>query len=243
MARNVLISGGSKGIGREITLRFASLGYNVFFCFNKSKAKADELCSLLSSFPIMYKAYKCDLNNESDINFMVQDILSNYGSIDILINNSGVSKIALITETTCRDYDEIMNVNVKAAFILSCLCAKGMVRNKWGKIINISSIWGERGSSMEAAYSASKHALNGLTKSLAKELAPSNINVNAVAPGVIDTDMLDMLGESTKTMLTQEIPLARLGSVSDVADLVEFLASDKANYITGQIITIDGGLS
>lgn len=242
MANNILVTGGASGIGYAICKKFASKGYNLFFTYNQSEREAEALLEELSQFNILFNGYKCNFESADAITQLYQDINNKYGGLDILINNSGISNIDLITDISNDDFDKIINVNVKAAFLLSKLCIPKMISQKWGRIINISSIWGERGASMESVYSASKHALNGLTKSLALELAPSNINVNGIAPGIINTKMTEALGQENKQKLLEDIPLKRFGEVEEVANLAYFLASE-ADYITGQIITIDGGFT
>ena len=243
MKRNILITGGATGIGRAIALKMADLGYNIFFIYYKSHNLARSLCEELSSKKIMFNSYKCDIRSRENIEKVILDINQKYGGVDILINNSGISKQLLLTETSLDDYNEIMDTNLKSAYFLSKLVIPKMVNQKWGKIINISSIWGGNGAAMESVYCASKFALNGMTKALAKELGSANINVNGVAPGLIDTNMNACLSMDEKSAIIDNIPLGRIGKVEDIANLVCFLASDEASYITGQIITIDGGMT
>jgi len=187
--------------------------------------------------------YKCNLTNAENIEKMVEHIISNFKTIDVLINCAGISKIQQIQDTTEQDYYEVMDTNFKSVILLTALISKNMISNKSGKIVNISSMWGTVGASMESLYSASKGAINALTLSLAKELGPSNITVNAICPGLIDTKMNNSLGKETINSIVEETPLGRIGKPKDVANLVEFLISNKASFITGQTITVDGGFT
>ena len=186
---------------------------------------------------------KADLNNTEDIENLFSYAQKNFGHIDCFVGIAGVDLYKLLTDTKYSELDNIFNINVRANFILSKLCLKKMIERKYGKIIYVSSIWGEKGASMETAYSSSKFALNGLAKSLAKEVAPSNICVNTVCPGVIDTPMNSRFSKEEMDDLINRTPLKKLGKPEDVANLILYLASDKADFITGQSITIDGGFT
>lgn len=240
--KNVLITGASGGIGSEIARNFASLGYRLLLVYNKNENAINSLAgelSLISEVAI----FKCDLSKEDLVASMVKEILQKFKHIDVLVNVAGVSLIKQIQDTSSTDFDYIFNNNVKTAINTIKYVTPNMVSNKFGKIINISSMWGKVGASMESVYSASKGALISLTLSLAKELGPSNITVNAICPGLINTKMNAALTKSTIKNLVSLTPISRIGTPSDVANLVEFLASEKANFITGQIITVDGGFS
>ena len=240
--KNILITGASGGIGSEIARKFASLGFRVLMVYNKNKAAIDKLSDELSAITDV-AVYQCDLTNEQAVKAMVADIIARFKRIDCLVNCAGVAQIKQIQDVSEQDFDFVFNNNVKSAvFVLKYVVPK-MVSDKAGKIVNISSMWGKVGASMECIYSASKGAINSLTLSLAKELGPSNITVNAVCPGLIDTKMNDNLSKKDKKAIIDETPLNRIGTPKDVANIVEFLLSEQANFITGQIITVDGGLT
>lgn len=235
--KNVLVTGASRGIGKAILYEFNKNGYRVFLNYNKSEKEALEIAEETGAIPV-----KCDISDAEDIKKMSEYIHGNYGGIDILVNNAGVSQIKMFTDITEEDWDNIFNVNVKGMFLVTKAFARDMINKKKGKIINISSMWGVSGGSCEVHYSASKAAVIGFTKALAKELGPSNINVNCIAPGVIDTEMNAHLSEEDMEQLKDETPLCKIGSVNDVAKTVYFLASDNADFITGQVIGVDGGI-
>ncbi len=238
-----LITGASGGIGSATAQKFINNGYFVlaFYCKNddginalKTRLQADGLGDYL--IPV-----KVDLSNSAAIKTAYRKVQNSFKHIDVLVNNAGVDLIKLITDTTEEDWDAVFNVNVKAAFVLTNLVLESMISRKVGKIVNVSSVWGISGASCEVAYSASKSALIGYTKALAKELAPSNINCNCVCPGVIDTKMNARFTAEETSQIVSEIPKGRLGRAEEIAELIYFLSSDSADYITGQIITADGG--
>ena len=240
--KNVLITGATGGIGSAIAEAFAKNGYNVaLHTFSKQDLaikKAEELSANhgVKTFPI-----KADVSKQDEVKAMFESLEKNFGSIDILVNNAGVSLVSMLCDTTEEDFDRVMNINLKGAFLTSKEAIKNMVHNKWGRIINVSSVWGNVGASCEVVYSASKAGLVGFTKGLAKELAPSGITVNAVSPGLIDTEMNAHLSDDDIKELCNEIPVGRMGKPCEIAHAVLFLASDDASYITAQNITVDGG--
>ncbi len=241
MLKTVLVTGASRGIGREIALAFARENYRVVINYNRSEKEAFSLCDEILSlgkdaFPI-----KADVSNPNEVESMFSEISCKFGEISVLVNNAGISKYGLISDISASEWDEIFAVNTKSAFLCSRAVLPFMINKKSGSIINISSIWGIYGASCEVAYSASKAAIIGFTKALAKEVAPSGITVNAVAPGVIKTDMLSSFSEEELENLRLETPLGILGEVSDVAKSVLFLAESR--FITGHILTVDGGFS
>lgn len=237
--KTIIITGASGGIGIEIAKKFAKQKNNLILIYNKNK-----------DFPKSFKQtncsldfFQCDLSNTEQIKNTTSKILKKYKKVDCLINCAGISKFQQIQDTTEDDYHEVFNTNFKSAVMITSIISKQMISQKDGKIVNVSSIWGNVGASMESLYSASKAALNNFTLSLAKELGPSNINVNAVCPGFIDTKMNSHLTSAEVDEIVKSTPLEKVGKPEDVANLVEFLCDKKANFITGQIITIDGGLT
>lgn len=220
--KKVLITGGATGIGKSTAMLFAQKGYDVFVTYNQTKPDFDGVAKI-----------KCNLENEEDI----LNLFKTVGNIDILVNNAGISLIKQINDTTAEEYDKIMSVNARSYFLCSREAIKLMLKNHEGAIVNISSMWGQTGASCEIAYSMSKAAIIGLTRSLAEELAPSGITVNCVCPGIIDTRMNNMFD---KNELEEEVPLGRLGTSEEVADAIFYLTQNK--YITAQILGVNGGI-
>ena len=241
--KTVLITGASRGIGKEIALKFASEGFNVVLNYNSSETKAKELGKQIKKFSVECLLCKADVSDEKQVVEMVKQANKVFGKIDVLVNNAGVALSKLFQETSTEEVAKIFGVNTFGVINCSKAVVPSMVSEKAGKIINISSIWGKVGASMETIYSASKGAVIAFTLALAKELAPSGISVNCVCPGVIDTDMLLEYNDDEKRDLKEQTPLNRLGTPEDVANAVYFLASDNASFITGQVITVDGGFA
>ncbi len=233
---NVLVTGGSRGMGAEIVKLFAERGHNVAFVYRSKDEMAADVAK--ESGAISMKADISDANVAETVYRIAEMKL---GSVDVLVNCAGVALIAQICDTDNDAWNNLINTNLTSTFVLCREASKAMVSRKKGSIINIGSVWGRVGASCETAYSASKSALRGFTMALAKELAPSGIRVNCVEPGVIETEMNSLLGEETLDALREDIPLGRLGSVREVAELVYFLAGESSSYITGQCIGIDGG--
>jgi 3-oxoacyl-[acyl-carrier protein] reductase len=242
MRTTVLVTGASRGIGREIAKLFAQNGYNVAINYYQGEEAAESLFRELTNNNYSAIKVKGDVRDRAQVDKMVNTIYNRFGSIDVLVNNAGVAQEKLFTDITEEDWDWIFDVNVKGIFNCCQSVLPRMIYNKKGKIINISSIWGITGASCEVHYSASKAAVIGLTKALAKEVGPSNIQVNCVCPGVIQTDMTSHLDASIIEELKRNTPLGVIGSAKDIAEVVLFLASDKANFITGQVISPNGGL-
>lgn len=243
MNKTAIITGAAKGIGRAIAKDFAMSGYNVCINYNTSEKEAKELCEELKKNGCNAIIYKADITNREEVDKMVDYVLGTYGKVDVLINNAGISDYKLFIDLTQEDMQRMLNVNIIGVFnTTQSVLNKSMISRKDGTIINISSIWGMVGASLEVAYSTSKAAIIGMSKALAKELAPSNITVNVVAPGAISTDMLGALSKEDLDVLKEEIPLGKIGAVEDVAASVKFLASYDARYITGQVISPNGGL-
>ncbi|EQF59912.1 elongation factor P 5-aminopentanone reductase [Clostridioides difficile] len=239
--KTVLITGGARGIGKAMSKAFAKEGYNVLVNFNKSENEAKELYTILNEKNFSVKLFKADISNREDVEDMVDYCIKEFGGLDVLVNNAGVSQDKLFTDITDEDWDNMMNINLKGSFYCSQVALKYMISEKKGNIINISSIWGISGASCEGHYSITKAGIIGMTKALAKEVGPSNIRVNSIAPGVINTDMLSGYNEEDIDALVEETPLMRLGTPEDIANCAIFLASDKSNFITGQVISPNGG--
>ena len=238
MSRNVLITGASRGIGKSIAKAFAKQGDNLILtCLNSIEDLEKYAAELEKEFGIRVRAAKCDMSDYEAVKALFADI----DDLDILINNAGVAYIGLLTDMEKEDWDRVLGTNLDAVFFTSKFAVPMMLKKHSGRIINISSVWGNVGASCEVAYSASKGGVNSFTKALAKELAPSGIAVNAIACGVIDTDMnRQHLSDEDLEELKNEIPMDRLGRAEEVAELTVKL-SDAPSYMTGQIITIDGG--
>ncbi len=239
MEKVAIVTGASRGIGREIAKSLAKQNIKVIANYNNSKEKAIELKKELEAEGVLIDIVKADVSKREEIKNLVQYAIGNYGKIDILINNAGISEYKLFTDETDEDWNKVINTNLYSAFAVSQEVIPNMIKNKNGCIINISSVWGMVGASMEVLYSVSKAGIDGLTKALAKELGPSNIRVNAIAPGIVDTDMCRNFNEEELENIKEEIPLERIGKVEDISKCINWLIND--NYTTGQIISINGG--
>jgi 3-oxoacyl-[acyl-carrier protein] reductase len=242
MSKTAIITGASRGIGRAIAILFAHNGYHVLINYVKSQDAAFTLCASLQTEGCSADLFRADVTDPAQVRAMTDFCLTRFGGIDLLVNNAGISQTALFTEITEAEWDEIIRVNLKGVFLCSQAVLPEMIRAKSGKIINISSIWGLAGASCEVHYSAAKAGVIGLTKALAKELGPSNIQVNCIAPGVIATDMLNDYSQTELDDLKNQTPLLRLGTPEDVAACTLFLASEAADFLTGQVISPNGGL-
>lgn len=240
--KTVLITGASRGIGRACALEFARQGAtNIVIGYNKSEEQALELESMLRDAGVNAMALKADIRSASEVKIMFRKAQAAFGPIHILVNNAGISGFALFTDITEDMWDEMMDTNIKGMYLTCKEALPDMISEKDGAIVNISSIWGQVGASCEVHYSASKAAVIGLTKALAKELGPSNVRVNCVAPGVIQTDMLANVAPEIQKELAEETPLMKLGAPGDIARSICFLCSEEANFITGQILGVNGG--
>lgn len=235
---NVLITGGSKGIGRACVEKFVKEGYNVCFIYNKSTAAAENISENYGAFGV-----RADISSPYEAAYAVKNVIDKLGSIDILINNAGISLIKLFTETADEEYFDIMNTNIGGMFFVTREVVKNMLMRHCGRILNVGSMWGKVGASCEVAYSASKAAVEGFTKSLAKELGPSGICVNCIEPGVVDTDMNADLDEETRNELCNETPMGRILTSEEVADFVFAISTENSGLLTGQIIGFDGGFA
>ena len=239
--KTVLITGASRGIGRAIAKTFAENNYNVIINYNKSEEEAKDLYNELNDKGYSVRIFKADVSNIIEANSLINYCIGQFEKIDVLINNAGISKTNLFTDITYEEWNEVMNVNLNSVFYTTKKALQYMIPEMSGKIINISSIWGIAGGAYEVHYSASKAALIGMSKALAKELGPSNITVNCIAPGVIKTDMLNNISDDTLDMLKEETPLMRLGTPEDIARCALFLANEGGDFITGQVISPNGG--
>jgi Dehydrogenases with different specificities (related to short-chain alcohol dehydrogenases) len=237
----VLITGASRGIGKAAAKLLSKHNYFVIINYNKSESDAIKLKAEIESCGYNADIFKADISNESQVKTMINYISKKYGSIDILINNAGIAEQKLFTDITINDWNQMFDVNIKSIFLTCKNVLPKMINKKYGKIINISSIWGITGASCEVHYSASKAAVIGFSKALAKEVAPSNICVNVIAPGIIETDMLNKFSYEDKLDLINNTPVNRLGTAEDIAKCMLFLCSDDSNFITGQVISPNGG--
>ncbi len=238
--KNILITGASGGIGIEIAKHFAKENNHLFLVYHQNKSQL-KLLQKTCSTDCFIDIFKCDLTNENEVESLVEKVISICGKIDCLINCAGVSQNKQIQDVSDNDVDYIFDNNLKSLINTTKFVSKHMISEQYGKIINISSVWGVVGASTESLYSASKGAINSLTLALAKELGPSNITVNAVCPGFINTKMNSIYTQEDIAAIVDETPLQRIGQPKDVAGLVGFLASNEADFITGQIIRVDGG--
>ena len=243
MKKCALITGASGGIGSEIALRLAKDGFSIAACYYSDEKGIAELEKKLCTISAEYRIYKADVSDYNRIKEVFADAAEIFGGVSVLVNNAGIAQQKLFTDISQEEFDRIIDVNFKGVFNC-CQCAVPyMVRNKSGKIINISSMWGVYGASCETVYSATKAAVIGLTKALARELAPSNVQVNCVAPGAIDTKMNNNLSAAEKADFASEIPMGRFGTAKEIAGIVSFLAGEDSDYVTAQVITADGGLT
>ena len=241
MKQVALITGASRGIGRAVAVELSQQGYAVCINYIQSREAAETLASQLRSEGREAMAVQADVADSGAVNAMVRQVEAELGPVTLLVNNAGISWHGLFQDIDDSEWDRTLAVNLTGARNAARAVLPRMISEKAGCIVNISSMWGLRGASCEVAYACSKAAIVGLTRSLALELAPSRIRVNCVAPGCIETDMVRVLGEQTREMLVEETPIGRLGTPEDIAHAVAFLASEKASFITGQVLTADGG--
>ncbi len=242
MKRTALVTGGAVGIGAAIVKKLCEDGFSVAVNFNSSEQRAMSLCSELISSGYDVFPVKCNVASAEEVIRMVDTVYRHFGRIDVLVNNAGVSLWGLFDTVSDSQWCDTIDINLKGTFNCCKEVIKLMLRSKYGRIINISSVWGQLGASCEAVYSASKAGVIGLTKALAKEYAPSGITVNCVAPGVIDTDMMSRFSQEEKAAVCEEIPIGRMGSANEVAEAVSFFAAEASSYITGQILGVNGGM-
>lgn len=240
--KNAVVTGGSRGIGRAIAIKLASLGANVAINYTRSDQQAKEVQATLEEMGVKAMVIKADVSVSEDVQKMADAVKETWGSIDLLVNNAGVTKDGLLLRMKEEDWDHVLDINLKGVFLTTKHMGKIMLKQKSGKIVNITSVVGLMGNAGQANYAASKAGVIGFTKSTAKEFAAKGITINAVAPGFIESDMTEALSDEVKAHYFKGIPVGSFGQPEDVANAVAFLCSDLANYITGQILQVDGGL-
>lgn len=241
-SKNIIITGASRGIGKGIAKLFAQQGANIAFTYLSSEKKAQKLELELKSYGTKVKGFKSDASNFDSAQKLAVDVLQEFGSIDVLVNNAGITEDSLLMRMTEEDFDKVMDINMKSVFNLTKAVLKPMLKARNGSIINMSSVVGVKGNAGQSNYSASKAAINGFTKSIALELGSRNIRCNSIAPGFIETEMTQELPLEKIEQWTSQIPLKRGGSVDDIANTTLFLASDLSSYITGQVLNVCGGM-
>lgn len=240
--KSALVTGGSRGIGKAIALELAKEGANVAINFTSNEEKALEVVKEIEAYGVKGLSIKGNVTNITEVENMMETFNENFDTLDILVNNAGITKDNLLIRMKEEDWDGVMDVNLKGVFLTTKAVARKMMKQKRGKIINLSSVVGVMGNPGQGNYCASKAGVIGFTKSIAKELGGKNVTVNAIAPGFIETDMTEVLSEKAKEAMLGSVPLKRPGKPEDVAKLVSFLSSDDADYITGQVIHVDGGM-
>lgn len=237
-----LVTGGSRGIGKEVAKKLASFGANLIINYTSREEAALETKKEIEDFGVKCMVVKCDVSKSEEVNLMVDDVIKEFGQIDILVNNAGITRDGLLMRMKEEDFDKVIDINLKGVFNCTKAVSKPMMKKKFGKIINMSSVVGIVGNPGQTNYCASKAGVIGFTKATAKELASRNININAIAPGFIDTDMTNVLSDDLKNTMLKSIPKNEFGKPEDVANVVAFLASSMSRYVTGQVINVDGGM-
>lgn len=240
--RVAVVTGASRGIGREVALTLAKYGADVVVNYNGSEEKAKEVVAEIETLGRKAIAIKASVSSMDEVSQMIDETVEKFGRIDILVNNAGITKDNLVLKMTEDDFDAVIDTNLKGTFLCMKQVYRLMMKQRYGRIINMSSVIGVSGNAGQVNYAASKAGVIGMTKSLARELGTRGVTVNAIAPGFIETEMTDVLSDKVKQEIEGQIPLKRMGQVQDVAEAVAFLASDKAAYITGQVLHVDGGM-
>ena len=241
--KTAVVTGGSRGIGRAVCLELAKGGANVVLCYAGNESAAAETVSACEALGAKALSVKCDVADSAQVKKLIDEAIKAFGRIDILVNNAGITRDGLLMMMKEEDFDAVLSANLKGTFLCMKAVSRTMMKQRYGRIVNLSSVVGLRGNAGQVNYAASKAGVIGMTKSLAKELASRGVTVNAVAPGFIDTDMTAAMPEAAKTATLASIPMQRLGAPEDIAKAVAFLASDDAAYITGQVLAVDGGMA
>lgn len=242
MTKTAIVTGASRGIGRKIALELGKEGYNVVVNYAGNKEKAEEVVSEIKSFGVEAFAFQANVSEQDEVKAMIRETTSQFGTIDVLVNNAGITRDNLLMRMKQDEWDDVINTNLKGVFNCVQAVTRPMLKQKSGRIINLSSVVGSLGNAGQVNYVATKSGVEGMTRTFARELASRGITCNAVAPGFIVSDMTDQLSDELKEQMKSQIPLARFGEDSDIAHTVAFLASDKASYITGQTIHVNGGM-
>lgn len=240
--KNAIVTGGTRGIGKEIAKTLAENGANIAINYRNYNEEVEFLLEELRAFGVKVIALKCDVSNEQEVDSFIKEVKDNLGSIDILVNNAGITKDGLLLRMSEKDFNDVIDVNLKGTFNMTKAVSSIMIRQRFGKIINLSSVVGIAGNAGQSNYAASKAGVIGFSKSVARELASRNINVNVIAPGYINTDMTKVLPDKVKEEVLKTIPMKKIGEPKEIANLVLFLSSNLSNYITGQVINVDGGM-
>ena len=238
----VFVTGGTRGIGKAIALKYAENGYNIVINYVSDKTNVDEIKKEFSKYGVESLVVKADVSKAEEVDRAVKQAIDKFGKIEVLVNNAGITRDTLLMRMKEEDFDKVIEINLKGTFLVTKAVTPYMMKKRNGKIINLSSVVGVTGNAGQSNYSASKAGIIGFTKSIAKELASRNIRANAVAPGFIDTDMTSVLSEDIKANINAQIPMKRMGTAREIANVVYFLGNEESSYITGQVINIDGGM-
>lgn len=241
-SKTILVTGGTRGIGKQIALKYAKNGYNVVINYVSDNTDVDSIKKEFDEIGVSSLILKADVSKQEDVTNLVESAIKEFGQIDVLVNNAGITKDNLLMRMSEEDFDRVLEINLKGTYLVSKAVTKYMIKKRSGSVINVSSVVGVSGNAGQCNYSASKAGIIGFTKSLAKELAIRNIRVNAIAPGFIETDMTDVLSDTVKESIYNQIPLKRMGTAVEVANVAYFLGNEESSYITGQVINIDGGM-